>query len=208
MTWETYGPLKAECDRIAREVLGSTCTVVRPSYIVGPGDTTDRFTYWVDRIHRGGDVLAPSQHDAIIQWVDARDLCPWVVELVERDAPGVFNAAGPASEVTREGLMWGLRATTAAPVRFHWPDDALLDSMEISPPMLSTGSRNLTGTGSVVFGNAASMRAGLDYRPLSESALATLEWWRSQPVERRAEPRGWISTDKETAAIAKLKGHV
>jgi 2'-hydroxyisoflavone reductase len=206
VTWETYGPLKAECDRIAREVLGDACTVVRPSYIVGPGDTTDRFTYWVDRIHRGGDVLAPSQRGAVIQWVDARDLCPWVVDLVERDAGGIYNAAGPASEVTREGLMWGIRATTSAPVRFFWPDDALLESLEISPPMLSTGSRDLTGEGSVVFANAASLAAGLAYRPLADSAVATLEWWRTQPAERRAEPRGWIAADAERAAIAKLKG--
>ena len=206
VTWETYGPLKAECDRIVREILGDSCTVVRPSYIVGPGDTTDRFTYWVDRIHRGGDVLAPSQPGAIIQWVDVRDLCPWVVQLVERNVQGIYNAAGPSSEVTREGLMWGMRATTAAPVQFWWPDDALLDELEISPPMLSTGSRNLTGEGSIVFDNTASMQAGLDYRPLADSALATLEWWRLEPAERRAEPRGWISADKERAAIAKPKG--
>jgi 2'-hydroxyisoflavone reductase len=172
---------------------------------VGPGDTTDRFTYWVDRIHRGGNVLAPSQPDAVIQWVDVRELCSWVVDLIERDVRGIFNAAGPASEVTREGLMWGIRATTSAPVRFWWPDDALLDELEISPPMLSTGSRDLTGEGSVVFSNSASLAAGLGYRPLADSALATLEWWRAQPADRRAEPRGWIPEDAERAAIAKLR---
>ena len=206
VTWESYGPLKAECDRIVREVLGETCTVVRPTYIVGPGDTTDRFTYWVDRIHRGGDVLAPSHPDDVIQWVDVRDLCPWVIDLVERDVPGVFNAAGPASDVTREGLMWGLRATTAAPVRFFWPDDELLTSLEISPPMLPAESSNVTGKGSTVYANEASMAAGLTYRPLADSAIATLEWWHAQPVERRAEPRRWIAEDAERAAIAKLKG--
>ncbi len=205
VTWTTYGPLKAECDRIVRQILGDSCTVVRPSYIVGPGDTTDRFTYWVDRIHRGGDVLAASQPGAIIQWVDVRDLCPWVIQLVERNVQGIYNAAGPSSDVTREGLMWGLRATTAAPVKFWWPDDALLDALEISPPMLSTATQNLTGTGSVVFENTASMRAGLDYRPLADSALATLQWWRSEPAERRAEPRGWIPADKEAEAISRIR---
>jgi len=203
--WVTYGPLKAECDRIVQDVLGESCTVVRPSYIVGPGDTTDRFTYWVDRIHRGGDVLAPSQPGQVIQWVDVRDLCPWVIELVERNVDGIYNAAGPSSDVTREGLMWGIRATTAAPVKFWWPDDALLDSMEISPPMLSTGTDNFSGEGSVVFGNQASMGAGLDYRPLADSAMSTLEWWRDQPAERRANPRGWITADKEAEAIGRLR---
>lgn len=206
VTWETYGPLKAECDRIVRKQLGATATVVRPTYIVGPGDTTDRFTYWVDRIHRGGDVLAPSDPDRVIQWVDVRDLCPWVIELVERDVAGTFNAAGPASDVTREGLLWGLRATTSASVTFWWPDGTLLDELEISPPMLSTATRDLTGDASVVFDNSASMRLGLGYRPLVDTARATLEWWQAQPAERRAEPRGWIAPDAECAAIAKLGG--
>ena len=205
VTWQTYGPLKAECDRIVRATLAEAATVVRPTYIVGPGDTTDRFTYWVDRIHRGGDVLAPSDPRRVIQWIDVRDLCPWIIGMVERAVPRTFNAAGPASEVTRAGLMWGLRATTAAPVTFWWPDGALLDELEISPPMLSTSTSDLTGEQSVVFDNVASMTMGLGYRPLVDSAAATLEWWRAQSAERRSDPRGWISPDQERAAIAKLR---
>jgi 2'-hydroxyisoflavone reductase len=206
VTWETYGPLKAECDRIVRNELGDAATVVRPTYIVGPGDTTDRFTYWVDRVHRGGDMLAPSDPDHVVQWVDARDLCPWVIDLVERDVAGTFNAAGPASDVTREGLMWGLRATTAAPVRFWWPSGELLDELEISPPMLPTPTSGFSGGGSTVFDNLRSLAEGLTYRPLADTAAATLEWWRAQPPERRSDPRGWIPDEKERAAIAKLRG--
>ena len=204
VTWETYGPLKAECDRIVRMELGETATTVRPSYIVGPGDSTDRFTYWVDRIHRGGDVLTASSPDAVIQWVDVRDLCPWVIGLVERDAGGIYNAAGPSSEVTRAGMLWGIRATTDAPVRFWWPDQALLDELEIAPPMLDWNPRD--DGQSIVFENTASMRVGLNYRSLADSAAGTLEWWNAQPAERRAEPRGWIPADKERQAIARLRG--
>jgi 2'-hydroxyisoflavone reductase len=53
VTGETYGPLKAECDRIVQSIYGDSCTVVRPTYVVGPGDHTDRFTYWVERFQRG-----------------------------------------------------------------------------------------------------------------------------------------------------------
>jgi len=204
VTWETYGPLKAECDRIVQMELGPAATIIRPSYIVGPGDTTDRFTYWVERINRGGDVLAPSFPDMVIQWVDVRDLCPWIINLVERDTSGIYNAAGPSSEVTRAGLMWGIRATTNAPVRFWWPDQALLDELEIAPPMLDWNPR--ADGQSVVFANEASMRVGLDYRSLADSTSGTLEWWNAQPAERRAEPRGWIPADKEHQAIARLEG--
>jgi 2'-hydroxyisoflavone reductase len=198
VTRETYGPLKAECDRIVRSILGDTCTVVRPTYVVGPGDHTDRFTYYVDRVHRGGDVLAPSGPDTEAQWVDARDLCPWIVTLAENDTPGIFNAAGPASPVDRSGLMWGLRAMTAAPVNFYWPDQALLDELGIDMPMMSPGSEH--------FVNTASMEAGLVYRSLADTATGTLEWWLAQDAERRANPRRWPSAEQETAAIARLKG--
>lgn len=197
VTGETYGPLKAACDIAVREILGDRATVVRPTYVVGPGDHTDRFTYWVDRIHRGGDVLAPAGADREVQWVDARDLCPWVVTLAENDTPGVFNAAGPSSRIDREGLMWGLRAQTAEPVRFHWPSDALLEELGISLPLMSGGD-------SAHFGNTASMAAGLHYRSLADTAQGTLNWWHSLPADRRNSPRRWPDAEQEQAAIRRI----
>lgn len=197
VTGETYGPLKAACDVAVRDIYGNRCTVVRPTYIVGPGDTTDRFTYWVDRVNRGGDVLAPAGPASEAQWVDARDLCPFIINLAENDTPGIFNAAGPASPVNREGLMWGLRAMTAEPVTFHWPSDDLVEELEISQPMMARED-------SYHFVNTASMEAGLHYRSLTDTATATLEWWHSQPEERRANPRRWPTAEEEKAAIAAM----
>jgi 2'-hydroxyisoflavone reductase len=194
---ETYGPLKAACDREAREILGDLCTVVRPTYVVGPGDHTDRFTYWVERVARGGDVLAPAGPAREVQWVDARDLCPWVITLGEQDTPGIFNAAGPASPVDRSGLMWGLRALTAEPVRFHWPADELLDELEINQPMMGRED-------SFHFANEASMNAGLRYRSLADTAVDTLGWWQGLPADRRANPRRWPTAEQEQAAISRI----
>jgi 2'-hydroxyisoflavone reductase len=199
VTGETYGPLKAECDRIVREVYGDACTVVRPIYIVGPGDHTDRFTYYVAQVDKGGDVLAPGLPDNEVQWVDARDLCPWIVTLAENDTPGVFNAAGPASAVDRNGFMWGLRALTAEPVNFYWPDVELLRELDISMPMMSQERV------STHFDNTASMAAGLSYRSLADTASDTLDWWQSLDAERRANPRRWPAAEKVQQAIARLK---
>ena len=107
MTGETYGALKAECDRMVRDILGKKATVVRPDYIVGPGDNTDRFTYWIDRVYRGGQVLAPGAPDQACSWVDVRDLSPWLIELGIRNTAGVFNASGPSSRISRRGMLWG-----------------------------------------------------------------------------------------------------
>ncbi len=196
---ETYGPLKAACDLIVQEMLGDRATIVRPTYVVGPGDHTDRFTYWVDRVHRGGEVLAPSRPDVTAQWVDARDLCPWIVTLAENGTPGIFNAAGPTSPVTREGLMWGLRAMTDQPVEFFWPSDELLEEFEFNTPMMSTRE------GSLHFVNSASLAAGIHYRSLADTARDTLKWWHEQPAERRANPRRWSSEELERQVIARIK---
>ena len=195
---QTYGPLKAECDRIVRDAFGDNSTVVRPTYIVGPGDTSDRFTYWVDRIDNGGEVMAPSGPQREIQWVDVRDLCPWIISLAEGDMSGIYNAAGPASAVTRENLMWGLRAGTSASIRFYWPSDDLLNELGISPPMFSTDPISMH------FESRAALAAGISYRALANTARDTLAWWRSQPAKRRDNPRGWIPVDLEAAAIRRI----
>lgn len=197
VTGATYGPLKAECDRIVRDVLADTVTVVRPAYILGPGDTTDRFTYWVERINRGGDVLGPTQRERPIQGVDVRDLTDFVLQLVENGTAGSFNAAGPA--YPREGMLWAIRGTTSEPVRFHWATPELVEEMELSMPMMDWGGR-----GPVSFRNEASIAAGMSYRSIAETAVDTHAWWTAQPAERRDNPRRWMTPEQEKAALARL----
>jgi 2'-hydroxyisoflavone reductase len=198
MSWERYGPLKAECDRVVQKELDKSATVVRPTYIVGPKDDTDRFTYWVDRVAHGGDILGPPDPHNELQWVDVRDLGPWVVGLGEQNVSGIFNAAGPASPVNWEEMLVGLTWLAKDMVRFHWPTADLLKQFEIDLPLVSPGrpSRH--------FDNAASLGAGFTYRPLSDTAAATLQWWESQPEDRRAHAEGWPAVEKEQAAIKQL----
>jgi 2'-hydroxyisoflavone reductase len=177
MSWANYGPQKAECDLIVQQLLGKSGTIVRPSYIVGPGDDTDRFTYWVDRVARGGDILGPTDPQNELQWVDVRDLCPWIVVLAENGVHGIFNAAGPISP-----MIW----------------EQILKELGIDLPLVSPGRpwRH--------FANGASQDAGLYYRPLIETATATLDWWRAQSDARRAKVEGWPSPEKELEGLTQL----
>ena len=92
---ETYGGLKFLCEEVVREVFGDRALVIRPGLIVGPYDSSDRFTYWPWRIHKGGDVLIPDRPDQAVQFIDARDLALWTLSMLEKQQAGTFNAIGP-----------------------------------------------------------------------------------------------------------------
>ena len=197
---ETYGPLKAECDLIVQDIFGDTATIVRPTVVVGPGDRTDRFTYWVERFHKGGDIVCPPGPEREAAWIDVRDLTEWVVALAENDQPGIFNAAGPASVMNHEQVMQGFRAFSAGPVRLHWATREQLDEAGFAPPWFWSGkhSRHLDAS--------ASIAAGLSYRSLATSIRDTHEWWQEQSAERRANARRWPTAEQEQAVLAQLRG--
>lgn len=204
VTGETYGPLKAECDRIVQAALGRQATIVRPTFIVGPGDETDRFTYWVERMARGGEILGPPVPGAELQWVDARDLCPWIIDLAERDLPGIFNAAGPSTPATWEQVLAELGKSAAQPPKVRWATTGVLDRAGIKLPLVRAPF--FKGVDSVHFDSAAAQAAGLRYRPLADTAAATLAWWRAEPEARRAAAKGWPTAEQEQAALKLLAG--
>jgi len=74
-----YGGLKALCEKPVAVDFPHRHTILRPTYIVGPGDHSDRFTYWPWRMARGGDMLAPGTPLDPIQYIDVRDLAQFVV---------------------------------------------------------------------------------------------------------------------------------
>jgi 2'-hydroxyisoflavone reductase len=202
VTGESYGPLKAECDRIVQAALGKQATIVRPTYIVGPGDDSDRFTYWVERMARGGDVLGPPTPKAELQWIDVRDLCPWIVDLAERGQPGIYNAAGPATPATWEQVLQELGKGSTQPAKVRWATNEVMDKTGIKLPLVR--QPYFKGADSLHFDSAAGQAAGLRFRPLADTAAATSAWWRAQPEERRAKPWGWPTEAQEQEALKLL----
>jgi 2'-hydroxyisoflavone reductase len=206
VTGETYGPLKAECDRIVQQVCGDKATIVRPTYIVGPGDRTDRFTYWVERFQRGGDVLCPADPGQNIDWIDARDLCHWMIRLGESDTAGIYNGTGPGQHISREHFMWALRLSSPKKSHLHWPSRELLEKTGFPTPMAANSEH------SYFFDPSTSEAAGLTYRSLADTVRDTHDWWMSQTEERRAVPssraaadyRRWASEEEEAAVIAQV----
>ncbi|MEQ1580413.1 MAG: NAD-dependent epimerase/dehydratase family protein [Steroidobacteraceae bacterium] len=197
VTNASYGPLKAACDHSVREILGAAATVVRPTYIVGPGDDTDRFTYWVDRTARGGDVLSPPNASEALQWIDVRDLAAWMIGLAENDTGGIFNAASRPAPWS--DILATLAAAARKSVRLRGPTQELLDLFRIELPLVATDMAPW------MIGTAAAEAAGLTVRPLLNTARDTLEWWNSLPAERRSNPDGWPTPQQERQALERLR---
>jgi 2'-hydroxyisoflavone reductase len=204
ITGANYGPLKALCEDAARAAFPDRAIVVRPGLIVGPGDYSDRFTYWPVRIHRGGEVMAPGSPDDPVQFIDCRDLGEWYVRLVENGSVGTYNGTGPASPMSIAGMLHGIRATTPVEISFSWVPAEFLAEHEVQawsqmtvwvPPDSEDG-----GLAAVKIDRAK--KAGLSFRPLADTTNATLEYWNSLPADRRAEPRAGCPAELEAKTLA------
>jgi 2'-hydroxyisoflavone reductase len=203
-----YGPLKARSEQETAAWFGGITTIIRPGLIVGPGDESDRFTYWPARLDRGGDVAAPGAGSDAVQLVDARDLAEWTVRVAEAKATGVFNAMGPRHEMTMGRLLCGIQAATTSDARLHWLPAEFLEQQKVGAWMdmpvwvPSTGET----AGFARRSNARALAAGLTFRPLAQTALDTLEWYRSWPAERRAaDLRAGLKPEREAALLAAWK---
>src|SRR5215470_137381 len=115
-----FGPLKAVSEAEAEKWFPNKTLIIRPGYIVGPGDESDRFTYWPVRVERGGEVLAPGTANDPIQIIDARDLAEWTIRMVEQRVTGPFNAVGPKSRLGMGKMLSVMKDTTRSDARFTW----------------------------------------------------------------------------------------
>src|SRR5262249_30078187 len=128
-----YGPLKALCERACEAAMAGRVLNVRDGLIVGPFDGTDRFTYWVRRVARGGDVLAPGRPDRPVQFIDVRDLAKWIIDMSEHRATGTYNATGPADVLTMERMLEACKSVSRSNARFVWIDDGALKLSKVEP---------------------------------------------------------------------------
>ena len=195
-----YGPLKALSEAQAREQFGEKVTIVRPGYIVGPRDETDRFTYWPKRIAQGGEVMVPGDGEDPVQIIDGRDLGEWMIRVAEAGTTGTFNACGPDYPLTTDAMVHGCHAVTGGPVTFTHVSPAFIESKEVGLPIwVPRAGSPYSGYGAV--SNARAIAAGLTFRPLATTVADLLAWYRGLPAERQSEVRAGLSRDKEAELL-------
>ncbi len=203
-----YGPLKALCEAEARTGYGEAATtIIRPGLIVGPGDETDRFTYWPVRLSRGGDVLAPGQGSDPVQFIDVRDLAEWTIRLAERRVIGTFNASGPASPITMRQMLAGIAQGIRADPGIVWAPTSFLNANRVSAwrdmPVWMPGDGGTFGFHRRDISRA--ITEGLAFRPLPLTAADTLAWFLALPAGRQAKLRAGLAPEREAELLAKLK---
>ncbi len=202
--FKLYGPLKALCEAEAEKWFPKKTLIVRPGLIVGPGDQTDRFTYWPVRIDRGGEVMAPGAPADPVQFIDARDLAEWTIRIVENGEAGIYNATGPDKEMGVGQMLDGIRTALNSNANFAWADAEFLEAQKVAPwsdmpvwvpPRGEDGGLSRTNI-------KKALAAGLSFRPFDTTARDTLAWFKTLPPERQAELKAGLKPEREKEVLA------
>ena len=202
--FKLYGPLKALSEQEAEEHFPGKTLIIRPGLIVGPGDETDRFTYWPVRIDRGGEVLAPGDPADPVQFIDARDLAEWTIRMVENGAVGTFNATGPAAQLGVSEMLGGIKNSLNSNANFTWVSADFLEKQKVRPwsdmPVWVPPRGEDGGMARTTIKRA--LDHGLTFRALDLTARDTLTWFKSQKPERREKLRAGIGAQQEKEVLA------
>jgi 2'-hydroxyisoflavone reductase len=201
-----YGALKARCEDEVMARYSACATVMRAGLIVGPGDETDRFTYWPARLARGGKVLCPPANDPLM-FIDVRDIAEWSIRLAEQRAFGTFNTLGPDTVLTVAQLMQTIAAITNSSAQCIYATREFLAEHSISNwtdlPVWIDGRGQTAGFH--FRSNQRAIAAGLTFRPLAQTVADTLAWWNSQPKERREKMLAGIAPEREQTVLRLLE---
>lgn len=197
-----YCELKAYCEIAVENAMPGRATQIRPGLIVGPRDSTDRFTYWPMRADRGGEMLAPGKPADLTQYIDVRDLAAFMVRCAEQRKADSFN-------LVREPMPFGdflescVRMTDSNTSLTWIPADFLAQhELESWRQLQMWADSESPMSGSFTWSPAKAMKAGLTIRPIDETVADTVAWFKSLPAERQANLRSGIDAETEAAVLA------
>src|SRR6266436_1327323 len=201
-----YGGGKALCEKAAETAMPGRVTNIRPGYIVGPRDTSGRFIYWPVRASMGGKMIVPGAPADPIQIIDVRDLADCIIHCIENNVVGVYNATGPEKELSMKSFVEGVRKGVGSDVSFTWVANDFLESKGIhdqfplyAPPTGETAGFHRASV-------SLALAKGLKFRAVSDTAKATLDWYKTLPSEiqgrvapqfaQRPNEEAWLATEK------------
>jgi nucleoside-diphosphate-sugar epimerase len=182
--------------------------LVRAGLILGPYENVGRLPWWLNRIARGGPVLAPGPRGLPLQYVDVRDLAEWILDAVERATSGPYNLVGPPGHATMGSLLDACAAVTGGRAELRWTDpepilDAGIEPWVHLPVWLPPGSDGHTALHSADVSRA--LAAGLRCRPVADTVADTWRWLRDiggVPPQRPDRPAVGLDPELEAKVLA------
>lgn len=183
-----YGPLKALCEKEVDAVFPGKHTIIRPGWVAGPGDNNHLYAYWVMRVKRGGEFLAPGTPTDPVQMVDVRDLAAFVIDAADKRISGPFNVVAPPMAFGEMlNVIQQTLGNVATPV---WVNADFLKAKGVGPyfdmPMwwpprndydVNVPSGLGGGVGAFRVSGEKARRAGARYRPLAETTRDLHAWY-------------------------------
>ncbi|MGD8405626.1 MAG: NAD-dependent epimerase/dehydratase family protein [Anaerolineales bacterium] len=205
ITGETYGAIKALCEKAVEDFFPGRALIIRPGLIVGPHDPTDRFTYWPTHVARGGSVLAPENSEIPVQIIDVRDLADFTIKLIEQKRSGTYNVTGPDYELQFGTILETCKQVSGSNASFVWASADFLAQNNVAPwsdlPVWVPDTTEDAGFSRVDVSKAVA--AGLTFRPLDETVRDTLDWAKTRPTDY--EMRAGLKPEREAELLELLK---
>ena len=200
----TYGPLKAYSEQAVTEQFGAGTTILRPGLIVGPRDRTDRYSYWPVRASRGGDMLCPGNGSDLVQYIDVRDLAEFIIHCLEQKTTGIFNTISDSKTETVKDMVDTCIEVSGADTNAVWADTDFLTEQGVRPwadmPVWVPNAGEMAGLSQIDVSRA--FAAGMKIRDRKETALDTLNWFKTLPEERQKTLRAGIKSEREQEVLA------
>ena len=197
----SYGARKALCEQEVTRVFGDDAINIRPGIITGTGDPTERLRHWLVRMQVGNEILVPGQDDLPVQYIDAADMCGWMVRLLEEgNGSGPYNAVGAEEPYRARPLLEGLVRATGSKSTLTWIDWEWIRANTSEEPRYAPWY----GDGPIPFmqvNNDRAIAAGLTFRPIADTAkdmIANLD-----PLTVPKWGRGGFDSQTEAALLAK-----
>lgn len=203
-----YGVLKAGCERAVREVFGDRSTIARAGLILGPHENVGRLTWWLARMARGGEVLAPGDPERPMQLIDARDLATYLLDSIVARTAGTYNVSAPPGNATMGSWLGDAARTVATDAELTWVADGFLleQEVEIWTELPLWNPPGQGGDHAWDADTSGAARTGLICRPVTETVADTWAWMQADGVQPGDEAGRFgangIDADKEQRLLA------
>jgi 2'-hydroxyisoflavone reductase len=177
--------------------------VLRAGLILGPHEDLGRLPWWLQRIARGGQVVAPGRPDRGLQYVDARDLAAFALQRLGDG--GTFDVTCRVGHCSTEDLLEACIDVTGSDAELVWVDEDALTAAGVEAwtqvPCWVPERGELAG---LMAGDVSkALAVGLTCRPVEETVTDTWAWLQEHgpPPPRADRPPVGLPPQVEAALL-------